>query len=299
MARRPGQSPCPTTVVADSFAVEIRLAIRQRSVFLPGLNSMRLLFIILSLAIPALAEETNTPPLFKLEDVLPSGRCDLELMTVEFSDRAKELTLKWQAAVATNQDWFLEQVKRAKPGKPLDYDPRLGITQEEWAEYLREAENRHLASTATRVPCLFRRRGDMLTIDIGDTNSPLSKIRLNLKTGRLFASVGLVGMPTWKATDDPASPIGTNEACSWRYESSDLETFNVRIVKLDIWRLKSSGKILWRFKDAEVVKKQSKLNFEVLFQHSPKGVQHDGGSSGTQPFRPETNQTSSATDSHR
>ncbi len=261
---------------------------------------MRAVLIILFFAVQSFAGESNAPALFKLADVLPKGRCEIELMTIEFSDRAKELTLKWQAAVATNQDWFLEQVKQARPGKPLDYDPRLGVTKEEWAEYLREAENRHLASTGTRVPCLFRWKGDMLSLDVGDTNSPLSKIRLDTTTGELFASVGRVGTPTWRSSDDPASPIGAYDACSWEYEKSDLDAFDVRIVKLDIWRLKPSGKILWRFKDSEMVHKRNQQSFEVLFQHSPRGfVQQDGAANGSQALRSETNSTSSAAGSRR
>jgi len=233
---------------------------------------MRAALSILFFVVQSFAGESNAPALFKLADVLPKGRCEIELMTIQFSDRAIELTLKWQAAVATNQDWFLEQVQQAKPGKPLDYDPRLGVTKVEWAEYLREAENRHLGSTGTRVPCIFRRKGDTLSLDVGDTNSPLSKIRLNTATGELFASVGRVGTPTWRSSDDPASPIGAYDACSWEHENSDLDAFDVRIVKLDIWRLKSSGKILWRFQDLEMVHKQNKESFEVLFQHSPTGA---------------------------
>src|SRR6266850_974825 len=121
---------------------------------------MPVVLIILLFVLQSFAGESSAPALFRLADVLPSGRCEIEIMTIQFSDRAEELTLKWQAAVATNQDWFLEQVKQAKPGKPLDYDPRLGVTKEEWAEYLREAENRHLASTGTRLPCIFHRKGD-------------------------------------------------------------------------------------------------------------------------------------------
>lgn len=205
-------------------------------------------------------------------------------MTLEYSDRAKELTLKWQASVTTNRDWFLGYVKQAKPGKPLDYDPKLGVTKEEWAEYLREAENHHLASTGTRLPCIFGRKGDTLSLDIGDTNSPLNKIQLNTKTGELRASVGKVGTPTWRSNDDPGTPIGAYEACSWEYEKSDLEAFDVRIVKLDIWRLKPSGNILWRFKDSEMVHKQNKQSFEVLFQYSVKGRQ-GGATNGVPPIR--------------
>jgi hypothetical protein len=217
------------------------------------------------------AIDSNTVALFKLVDVLPSDESEIELMTIRFNDRANELANKLQTAATTNQDWFLKHVKQAKPGEPLEYDTRLGLTKEEYAEYLREAENRHIASTGTRFPCVFRRKGDVLSLDIGETNSPLQKIRLNLKTGELFASVGRIGNPTWRSNDDPKSPIGAYDACSWEYEKSDLEAFDVHIVQLDIYRLKASKKILWRFKDSEMVRKQNKQSFEVLFQHSPKG----------------------------
>ncbi len=219
---------------------------------------MRVALIILCFVVRSLAGESNAPALFKLDDVLPNGRCELELMSMRFTDRANQLMLKLQASVATNQDWFLEHIKRAKPGEPLDYDPRLGLTKEEYAEYLRESENRHLASTGTQLPCVFRRRGDILSLDIGDTNSPLSKIRLDTMTGELFASVGRVGTPTWRSSDDSTTPIGAYDACSWKYEKGDLDAFDARLVKLDIWRLKPSGKILWRFTDSEMVSKQNK-----------------------------------------
>ena len=231
---------------------------------------MKKFLIILCFVVRSVAGETNTPALFKLNDLLPSGRAEVELMTMRYTDRANELMLKLQAAVATNQDWFLEHVKQSKPGEPLEYDPRLGLTKEEYAEYLREADDHHLASTGTKLPCVFRQKEDVLTLDIGDTNSPLRKIRLNTKTGELFASVGRVGTPTWRSSDDPKIPIGAYDACSWHYEKGDSDSFNVRIVKLDIYRLKSSGKILWRFEDSDMVRKQMKQNFAVLFQHSPR-----------------------------
>lgn len=259
---------------------------------------MRVTLIILLFVVQSFAGDTNAT-LFSLTDVLPSGRCDIELMTIEFSDRANELALKMQAAVATNQDWFMEQVKKTKPGEPLDYDPRLGVTKEEWVEFLKEGENRHLASTGTRVPCTFHRKGNTLSLDVGDTNSPLSKIRLDMTTGELFASVGRVGTPTWSTSNDSTNPIGAYDACSWQYEKGDLDAFNARIAKLEIWRLRPSGKILWRFKDSEVVDKQLKQSFEVLFQHPAKGFQSDVPASGSQPIRTETNRTSSAAGSRR
>src|SRR5437773_4958052 len=73
---------------------------------------MRVVLIILLFVVQSFAGESSAPALFRLADVLPSGRCEIELMTIQFSERAKELTLKWQTAIATNQDWFLEEVKQ-------------------------------------------------------------------------------------------------------------------------------------------------------------------------------------------
>jgi len=223
---------------------------------------------ILFFVVRSFAGESNTPALFKLADVLPNGQCEIEVMTLKFTDRANELALKMQAAVSTNQDWFLEQIKKAKPSEPLDYDPRFGLTKKEYSEYLREVENRHLASTGTRLPSEFRQTGDMLSLDVGDTNCPLSNIQLDTISGELFASVGRVGMPTWDSNNDPSRPIGRYDGCEWLYEKGDSNTFTVRIVKLNIWRLKPSGKILWRFQDSEIVNKQSKQNFDVAFEYS-------------------------------
>ena len=243
---------------------------------------MRVALIILCFVARSFAGDSNTPALFKLADVMPSGRCEIEFMTIQLTDRANELTLKLQAAIATNQDWFREQFKQRKPGQPLDYDPRFGITKEEYAEFLREVEHRHMVSTGTKLPCIFRWKGDILSLDVGDTNSPLNKIRLNTKSGELFASVGRVGTPIWESSDDPITPIGAYDGCEWAYKKENFEDYNVRQVRLEIWRLKPSGKILWRFSDSEIVYRQVKHNFDVAFQHSPKSTQPDGTVNGSQ-----------------
>lgn len=267
---------------------------RSRSHWSLHARAMHAAAIMVCFSIRALAADSNTPPSFKLSEVLPVGRSELEIMTIEYTARAKELALKMQASVATNRDWFLEHVKRSKPGEPLEYDQRLGVTRQEYSEYLTEAENRHLASTGHFLPCIFRLTGDILTLDVGDSESPLSKVRLNVASGELFASVGKVGMPTWSSSSDPGIPIGPYEAYSWNYEKSDLKTFDVRIVRLDIYRLKETGKILWRFQDSEMVHKQNRQSFDVHFQHSPRLTHQYGSANGSQPILLETNRMSPA-----
>lgn len=224
-------------------------------------------------AVGAMAAEPDTPALFRLSDVLPEGRCELQIMTIQFNARANELGARLQASAAANREWFLDQIKKTVPGQPMDYDPRLGLTKQEYAEYLREAENRHLAATGQLLDCTFHKSGDVLSLDVGVADSPLRQIQLNLVTGELSASVGKMGRPTWASSEDPQSPIGAYEKCSWTYEKANLDAMDLRLVKLDIYRLKASGKILWRLKDQEAIRGQSKQQFEIVFQHSPANLE--------------------------
>jgi hypothetical protein len=106
-------------------------------------------------------------------------------------------------------------------------------------------------------------------------------------------------MPDWDSSDDPKKPIGAYESCSWRYEKGDLDWHHVRIVKLDIYRLKPSGKILWRFDDSEMIDKNLKQQFELLFQYSLNDSKADTASDRIKPSPSNTNKTISATGSTR
>jgi hypothetical protein len=211
---------------------------------------------------------TNSAPLFKFSDVVPVGKHDLEFQTLQISERGLELMAKFQSAVASNRDWFMEYTKNAAEG-PLPYDEKLGLTKAEYAEYLGALKNRQLISTKTSIPCLFQHDGNILTLHLAETDTPISKIKLNLETGELTASVGAIGKPDWISNDGSSGVLGAYDACSWRYEKSDLEKYDVRLFKLDIWRLKPSGRILWHIQDSELVNKESKQAFEVVFEPQP------------------------------
>ena len=134
-----------------------------------GYKSYEIALNFSSLLSGHLQPSPDAPPLFNLADVLPNGRCEIEQMEIRFSDRANDLMVKMQSAIATNKDWFLEQIKQAKPGEPLAYDARLAILsrKEEYAEYLKAAENRHLASTGTRLSACFAGRVTSFPLILG------------------------------------------------------------------------------------------------------------------------------------
>jgi hypothetical protein len=233
------------------------------------------LFVIATFVAPRLSFSADTAGEnhFKLAEVIPAEKTAVELLEMRFNERAEELAGKFMSAVATNQDWWLAYVKAHAGGGPLPYHTNLGISEKEYKEYLEESDKSRRLNKISDAYVIFKRQDEVLTLDAGDTNSPAETLRLNLSTGELFASVGRVGTPVWRSSEDTTQPIGAYEGYEWRYEKSDLERGDVRLVSLWIYRLKPSGKIFWRIRDEETRNSGNVRSFDLRFQHQPKVVQ--------------------------
>ena len=222
---------------------------------------------ILALLTQVWAEDVRE---FTLSDVLPIGDVQFEIMTIAPSERSKELTLKFQAAIADDQEWWLEHLKKAKPGEPIDYDPRLGLTQDEFEELSREVKKMSYISTGKVIKGKITEKSGVIQLDFAGPPTPLSDIRIDLEALQMNASVGKVGIGEWGRSDREDIPIGPWEGYSWKFEEGDLEAYDIKVVSLEILRLQRSGKILWYFKDKEAHNKQMVKQFEVMLQHNPK-----------------------------
>jgi hypothetical protein len=93
-----------------------------------------------------------------VKNLIPVQRGSVDIMVIAMSPRANALAKKLQTAVAENQAWFQEQVKRSKPGKPLPYNPKLGLTSSEYEEFLRIAKKKALTKTG-EAPLSVVRQG--------------------------------------------------------------------------------------------------------------------------------------------
>lgn len=212
---------------------------------------------------------TAPPQQIPLASLLRTGTVEVEQLDLAYSKRADELHLKFQTSVATNRTWFLDFVKRAPPGRTLPYHPNFGLTEAEYAEYEKAFETGRLVPVR-RSSLSFQRDGDVWTLSTGSADAPITKIKLNTQTGSLQASLGEVGLPTWRASDREDTPIGAYEGYSWQREDGNAAAGTVAIVSLDIWRIKKTGKIFWRFKDLELFRGVPQKQYEVMFQYDVK-----------------------------
>ena len=237
----------------------------------PFLVAFRFALIpLLNVLVLSCSADTSPTNHFKLSDVIPTGKIIVEVMELRFSERVEELARRWGSAVATNQDWWMDYLKKHLDEHPLPYHTNLGISEKEYAEYLAGAEkSRHLRKVSDAY-VIFKRKGDFLSFDIGDESSPVQKWQLNLSTGELRIPAGNAGKPEWKSSDDATQPLGAYEGYDWQFEKSDGSLSDIQSVWLWVYRLKTNGMIFWRIKDGEMRNNRSVRSLDLQFRYDPK-----------------------------
>jgi hypothetical protein len=240
----------------------------QRSIFIFPFRSA--LISLLSILVSGCSADTSPTNHFRLSDVIPTGKTTVEVMEIRFSPRVEELATRFSSAVATNQEWWMDYVKKHVDEHPLPYHTNLGISAQEYAEYLDGAEKTRHLRKASDAYVTFKRKGDLRSIDIGDASSPVEKWQLNLSTGDLLMPAGDAGKPQWKSSNDTTQPLGAYEGYSWRFEATNATMSDIQTASLWIYRLKENGMIFWRIKDGELRGNQTVRSLDLQFRYDPK-----------------------------
>ncbi|WP_052574015.1 hypothetical protein [Haloferula sp. BvORR071] len=124
---------------------------------------------------------------------------------------------KVEAAARKNPDWFIEYSKTGKKGVPLPYDERLGLTKEEYDEYLKLWAKRELRPTEG-VTLLLRSEpeGRWALGSSGSVLPTLVTLKYDSKEDAFSSPNG-----TLKRIDDVAadvnSTLGAWTGAEWRY----------------------------------------------------------------------------------
>lgn len=94
------------------------------------------LFVLLALGISLILFGCRPEPPFPLREVIPKGPVQVDVMQLGLPRRALDLAQRLEANVAQHPKWWSEHVQNAPEGEAIPYDPRMGITEAEYAEFL-------------------------------------------------------------------------------------------------------------------------------------------------------------------
>jgi len=124
---------------------------------------------------------------------------------------------KVETAARKDPKWFREFSGSSKPGLPLPYDPRLGLTQAEYAEYLGLWNKRQFKAMEEVMLLLRQTSGDTWSITSTGEASLLSTLRYSAKPDTFRSPNGeLKRIEDIKA--DATSILGEWTGMEWRFE---------------------------------------------------------------------------------
>lgn len=208
---------------------------------------MKNLFSTLLLVFSALSLSAQTNLSTEIEKLLPSAKCNVDVMGLAYPKRFLELTEKFQNAIATNKDWLLDYIKKnAKDGEPLPYNSNFGLTKKQYEEFLALAEKRTLEKIGSGT-LQVRTNLSGYEFDGGSTLNDLNGIKINLKDLTILTPFAVLKNPTRKESQGGPA-LGAYSGYQWDFEQSDLDKGDVTEASFLIGKLKESGKYFIYYK---------------------------------------------------
>lgn len=204
---------------------------------------MRLRYLVVSmvLALAALPARAQSFPLDSVRAILPAGTLRVDAMDVAASPRMQELSRKFQAAAQQNQEWFQQHLRSAQPGQPLAWDARLGLTREEYDEFLALATQMQLRKVG-EAPLQVRAEGSTLVFDGGTGMPDLTGITIDLAGDRLVTPLGTVTGSREVHNDSAAAGMGPWDGRTWSLEEVSTDGRDGRVVSLSVGRVRENGR---------------------------------------------------------
>ncbi len=126
---------------------------------------------------------------------------------------------KIQAAAKANPEWYVKFSKEAQPGLPLPWEEKLGLTKEEYDEYLKLWDQRKFKALQQVVIRLEESKPNEWMIRVSGAGMQISLLRYIAKEDYFKSPNGeLKRLPDINA--DKRSIFGEWKGQEWKYESA-------------------------------------------------------------------------------
>lgn len=213
--------------------------------------------------------------------LLKEGEYKVAVMDkITMPPRTQELMQKFQEAIKKNPDWFLEAKKKVEEtGQPLPYDERIGMTEEEYADFLDLMQNNNgmeMTKSGTETVSIKHSDGKIVFKGTG-TLDILNDVSINL-SGQL-ANIGqfkLEQVDSINVTDDKNALKSKWTGITWRFETSnkntenlktveDYQDLNMKIYKVTLGQLERTKKLYMQIQKSEIENGQKTFDIKLPF----------------------------------
>jgi hypothetical protein len=199
-------------------------------------------FLALTSASDARAEDSQAV----IATLLPRDGV-VDVMEPGFPKRLEELAKKLQAAVAKDPGWFQSHAATAKPGEPLRYHEKLGLTKAEYEEFLALTKKGGMKKVGTGKIAV-QKNGDRVILLFGRAFPKMEKVEIDLKNGSASTPAGLASDREQITASQDQNATGPWDGIQWKSkEDPGRPTFSLALGKL---RASERGILYYRVKSA-------------------------------------------------
>ncbi len=212
------------------------------------------------------AQKQPTSP--SVEALLPSDATTVDVMQITYPPGMEELTKKLAQAIAKNPDWWAEHVKKAKPGEPVAYDARLGLSQDEFTEYL-ALSKKAAYKKANTAKLNVKRTGERVVLTFDEQLPNLKPIELNLKADVVVTTYGTAASRSQITASEGQTATGPWDGVQWKLVNVEEKPARRTSIQFALGKLKESGRGIIVYNVSQVGE-QARLNVRYVFQYDLK-----------------------------
>ena len=177
-----------------------------------------------------------------VRDLIPVGTVPVAVMDLIASPRVQELMQRFQTAVRSDPAWLLEYAKaNDRPGEPLPYHPKMGVSEAEYKEMLSLSEEMRLAPVAKAELIVRAEPNGRFTLDGGHALPELTGISIDMEKNRVETPFGVTTTTSQIKPSSEQKATGPWSGVSWKREDLNMDMMTGTVVKFSIGRLQESG----------------------------------------------------------
>jgi hypothetical protein len=128
------------------------------------------------------------------------------------------------AAAREDPAFLVGKAITSKPGQPMPYDPKLGLSRAEYDEFLRLSQEVRFGKVSEAVLTISSDNAGTLTLQFPGANNSDGIVKLNLNDLSVVTPFGTVAKPTEVTAGQNVGATGRWNGYVWRSGASSLIT---------------------------------------------------------------------------
>lgn len=146
----------------------------------------------------------------------PVGQHKVDLLVAGIDLKSEAIGRKLRQSLALDPVWLESYVKESspKPGEPLPYHPKMGITEDEYTSFVDAARNMSLRKVADATVAVGEAQGK-ISIHITGVALPCDSFEFSSDGMSMKCSLGTSGAPIAIDQNDESAPTGAWTGNQW------------------------------------------------------------------------------------